>query len=150
VRLVVLLAVLTALGFAPAPFPRRETRQHRDDLEAMQGMWRMTRYDSSGRPIGHNYKVRIKGNRWTFIHLANGKENETASYVYNLDYKVAPRAFEWKSTEKSTSGWVGSYRLEGRKLTIIFGSGTLSTVQTRPTDFNGTPTYRMELEFIGR
>src|SRR5262245_45016099 len=98
----------------------------------MQGLWRMTSYDSGGSPIGHAYKVRIRGNRWTFISTS-GQERESATYTYNLDYKVSPRAFEW-TYGGGDSGWVGSYRLEaqGKKLTIIFGSGTLKQVQNRP------------------
>lgn len=154
-RLSVLLAALalTVLtGFAPAPFPKKERHVQRDDLETMQGMWRMTSYDANGRPIGHSYKVRIKGNNWTFISINGAQESESATYTYNLEYKVSPRAFEWTYGANSTSGWVGSYRLEasGKKLTIIFGSGTLKTLQNRPTDFNGTPTYKMTLEHLSR
>lgn len=150
VRILLVLALAAAVGFAPAPFPKKERRSSRDDLEAMQGLWRMTAYESGGSPVGHNYKVRIRNNRWTFISLDGNQERETASYIYTLEYRVSPRAFEWRSTRESNSGWVGSYRLDGRKLTIVFGTGTLKQVGTRPVDFNGKPSYRMVLEFIGR
>jgi uncharacterized protein (TIGR03067 family) len=153
-RYVLLTAALAALclAFAPAPFPKKDRYVQRDDLETMQGLWRMTSYDSNGRPIGHSYKVRIKGNNWTFISINGAQESDTATYTYNLDYKVSPRAFEWTYGPNSNSGWVGSYRLEngGKKLTVIFGSGTLKTLQNRPTDFNGTPTYKMTLEYLSR
>lgn len=149
-RMLILLLAVAAAGFAPAPFPKKERAQNRDDLEAMQGMWRMTAYQSGGSSISHNYKVRIKGNRWTFILLDGNRESESAKYVYNLETRVTPRAFEWKSSPEAVTGWVGSYRLERRKLTIIFQSGTLKQVGTRPTDFAGKPSWKMVLEFIGR
>jgi uncharacterized protein (TIGR03067 family) len=154
VRVYVLLAAVALIavtGFAPAPFPRKERAASRDDLETMQGLWRMTSYHSGGTPIAHTYKVRIKGNTWTFI-LTSGPEREAGSYTYNLDYKVSPRAFEWRYLSGGESGWVGSYRLEaqGKKLTIIFGSGTLKQVQNRPVDFDGRPSWKMTLEYVGR
>jgi uncharacterized protein (TIGR03067 family) len=129
----------------------------RDDLEVMQGLWRLTSYDTNGRPMGnHAYKVRIRGNRWTFISTSDVQERETASYEYNLDYKVEPRAFEWRSGglkgKGGGSGWVGSYRLEdrGKRMTIVFNGGTLDTVQSRPVDFGGAKSYKMTMEHIGR
>jgi len=150
------LAVTVLAGFAPAPLPRRERAAARDDLEVMQGLWRMTSYDSNGRPMGnHAYKVRIKGNHWTFISTSDVQERETASYEFNLEYKVEPRAFEWRyggRVKGGTGGWVGSYRLEdrGKRLTIVFNSGTLETVQARPVDFSGAQGYRITMEHVGR
>src|SRR6185436_15717899 len=113
-------------GFAPAPFPKKERYAALDDLAVMQGIWLMTSYDANNRPMGHEYKVRIKGNHWTFIATGNGQERESGSYVYNLDPTAHPRAFEW-TNDRGNSGWVGSYRLEnnGKRLTIVFNSGTL-------------------------
>jgi uncharacterized protein (TIGR03067 family) len=154
VRVYVLLAAVALIavtGFAPAPFPKKERSPTRDDLEVMQGTWRMTSYDSHGRPMGHAYKVRIRGNRWTFISTS-GQEHETMSYTYNLDYKVSPRAFEWRYGQGDNSGWVGSYRLEnnGKNLTIIFNTGTLKQAQTRPVDFSGATSYKMTMDHVGR
>lgn len=105
----------------------------------------MVSYEASGSPMGTHYKVRIQNNHWTFI-TTQGQERESASYYFQLATHVQPRAFEWTSGTNSTTGWVGSYKLESNKLTIIFGTGTLKTLETRPTDFDGRPTYRMALE----
>src|SRR5687767_2868555 len=127
-RLVCLIAVALALGFAPAPFPKRDRAAARDDLETMQGVWRMTAQESGGRATPHEFKARIAGGRWTFINTGGGRESDGPSYHFTLDQKVAPRALEWKSSANATSGWLGSYRIEGRKLTIIYNSGTLKEI----------------------
>src|SRR5262245_12414963 len=95
IRLCALLVGALAMGFAPAPFPKKERPSNRDDLDIMQGMWRMTRYEMSGSPTDHNYKIRIRNNRWTFFRIVNNREQESSTYTLTLDPKHAPRAFEW-------------------------------------------------------
>ena len=35
------------------------------------------------------------------------------------------------------AAYVGSYRIEGRKLTVVYTSGSIKDLHDRPTDFNG-------------
>jgi uncharacterized protein (TIGR03067 family) len=148
-RLLCATAILAAFGFAPAPFPKKE-KPSRDDLETLQGVWRMTRQESSGNASPHNYKARVRGNRWTFVILNQNQESDGPAYYFALDQRVAPRALEWKSTQEATGGWVGSYRIEGRTLTIVYNSGTLKDVTSRPTDFVGKAPHKMVFEYVGR
>jgi hypothetical protein len=63
------------------------------------------------------------------------------SYEMILKPELSPRGFQWKSSP--THGWLGSYRIEGDKLTLIFQ--TNATWTNRPTDFTGKPEYRFVL-----
>jgi uncharacterized protein (TIGR03067 family) len=148
-RLLCAAALLAAFGFAPAPFPKK-VKPTKDDLETFQGVWRMTRQESRGNPHPHEFKARIRGNRWTFVMLNGTSESDGPAYFFALDQKVSPRALEWKSTQDATTGWVGSYRIEGRKLTIVYDSGTLREVARRPTDFVGQAPHKMVFEYVGR
>jgi uncharacterized protein (TIGR03067 family) len=148
-RLLCATALLAAFGFAPAPFPKKD-KLIRDDLETLQGVWRMTQQESAGNASPHNYKARVRGNRWTFIMLNQNKESDGPAYFFAIDQRAAPRALEWKSTQEATSGWVGSYRIEGRKLTIVYDMGTLKDMTRRPTDFVGRAPHKMVFEYVGR
>src|SRR5262245_51829785 len=150
-RLLCLPAVVAVLGFAPAPFPKKEREVKRDDLEALQGIWRMTYQESRGRATSHDFKVRVKGDRWTFINVNQGGESEGSGYFLTLNQAVSPRALEWAHDKGGTNGWVASYRLEGKKLTVIYDSGTLKNdLARRPTDFHGRAPYKMVFEYLGR
>src|SRR5262245_40314925 len=138
-RLLLVLPALLLVGFAPAPFPRKERAAARDDREALQGMWKMTEQAYSGKPTPASGQARVKGDTWTFVN--SGRDGP--SYTLTLDQTVSPRALEWKS---GGSVWVASYKLEGRKLTIIYTSGSLRELQKRPTDFNGTFGNKMVYE----
>jgi len=149
---VVCVAVLlSVLGFAPAPLPRRERAANRDDLETMQGLWKMTGQWSSGTPIPHDYEVRVRGKRWTFINVGQGRKSEGSGYHLFLDQTASPRALMWSFDEAGTSGFIASYRLQGRTLTIVYTSGTLKNdLARRPTDFDGRSSQKMAFEFVGR
>jgi uncharacterized protein (TIGR03067 family) len=150
-RLLGVIAILAIVGFAPAPFPRKDRTTKKDDFATLQGMWRMTYQESGGTPSQHNYKVRVKGNRWSFISLGDrGEESPAAGYYLALDQNASPPAMEWGNDEKGTSGWIASYRLRGRELTVIYDSGTLKDRTRRPTNFEGRVPHKMIFEFIGR
>lgn len=149
IHLLCATVILFTFGFAPAPFPKRE-KPTRDDLETFQGIWRMTHQESSGNATPHNFKARVRGNRWTFIYLNQNVESNGPAYFFSLDQKVSPRALEWKGSQEATGGWVGSYRIEGRKLTIVYDSGTLKDLSRRPTDFVGRVPHKMVFEYVGR
>jgi len=151
-RLLCVTAVVAVLGFAPAPLPKRERTVNRDDMEVLQGVWRMTYQESGGTPTGHDYHVLIKGDHWAFISGVNTPINGNEhSYYLHLDQTVSPRAMEWANDKEGSSGWVASYKIEGKKLTVIYQSGTLKqNLNQRPTDFVGKAPFKMEFEFVRR
>src|SRR4051812_44394632 len=83
-RVLCTTAIFAAFGFAPAPFPKKE-KPTKDDLETFQGAWRMTRQESGGSVMPHNFKARIRGNRWTFINLNQNQESDGPAYFFALD-----------------------------------------------------------------
>lgn len=148
-RLLCVTALLAVLGFAPAPFPKKG-KPTTDDMVTFQGVWRMTLQESSGTGTAPNHKARIRGDRWTFISTSGNQESDGPAYHFAIDQKLSPRALEWKSTKEATTGWVGSYRIEGRKLTIVYDRGTLRESNSRPTDFVGRAPHKMVFEYVGR
>jgi uncharacterized protein (TIGR03067 family) len=148
-RLLCAAAVLAVFGFAPAPFPKKE-KPTKDDLETLQGVWRMTMQGYRGNASPHRFNARVRGNRWTFVNLDGNRETDGIAYFFALDQKSSPRVLEWKSTQEATSGFVGSYRFEGRTLTIVYDSGTLKDRQRLPRDFDGRESHKMVFEYVGR
>jgi uncharacterized protein (TIGR03067 family) len=145
-RPLLLLAVLACAGFAPAPFPKPERKKHTDDLAAMQGSWKLVRYESNGKPMTSNFRVRIDKNVWNFVNLNQGRETSTASYELRLAPKLSPRGFEWKSTGRVSSQYCGSYVLDRDKLMLVFNSGVLDGATPRPMDFKSNKGYLLILE----
>src|SRR5437660_160498 len=105
VRLIVGLVVLAGLpAFAPAPFPRPQRRAEPNviSLQALQGNWRATSFESTGQnnqrtkiPLWFQ-SVRIKSDRWSYV--VNGNEN--LSYRLVIDGNRRP-------------GWIDYYELQG-------------------------------------
>jgi uncharacterized protein (TIGR03067 family) len=145
-RLLCLTALLAA-GFAPAPLPRAERRACPGDLSELQGTWRVI--DSSEAHLTHVYSgARVEGKRWTFVAVKGGKKCE---YRLTLDRTVVPPALEWGDLWQDDFNFVGSYRLEGRTLTIIYERGRMLDMRdVRPTDFSDRDSYRMVLQWIGQ
>jgi uncharacterized protein (TIGR03067 family) len=150
-RLFCVAAVAAVLGFAPAPLPKKERLVKRDDMEVLQGVWKMTYQDSGGTPTDHNYRVLVKGNHWAFITGNQPIRGDEFSYWLTLDQTVTPRALEWAYDRNRTGGWVASYRIEGKKLTVIYVSGTLKNdLHRRPTNFSGPAPFKMVFEYVGK
>jgi len=127
-----LVVVVTATGFAPAPMPR--PKGFRDDLTAFQGQWAVTKYESNGRNIlgMRMLRVQIDKQRWQF-HTGVGAGTVTASYDIVLDPKTSPRSFDWRGAGMPASQFIGSYQLDGNKLTIVFTNAGAG--MARPTSF---------------
>jgi uncharacterized protein (TIGR03067 family) len=141
-RLLLVLATAALIGFAPAPFPKKKRAQTVDDLGALQGTWKVVVYEHNRTPMTSAYQVEIDKDQWKFVRPTNGVMTTTATYQLRLHPKAAPPAFDWKGLGATSLSLVGSYRLEGKRLTIIFGY----TGSPRPTDFTGGTGYRMILE----
>jgi uncharacterized protein (TIGR03067 family) len=126
-----LLAVLS-LAFAPAPPSRPDPSK--DDLKAMQGEWRITRYVSDGwsRPEKDFFPVKMSGTR------LSGVCNPPVEIALNA--RARPKRIDLKVSRTLTIE--GIYRLEGDEVTICWCPYRLDPVPhypPRPKDFNVNP-----------
>src|SRR5947209_14134406 len=97
-RLLVLLAVIAAVGFAPAPFPRPGKKRPPDDLVHLQGTWKLIRYEVQGKdwlPTSTTPWWKVQKDRIHTIQRANGAMgNVSATYTFRLDRTKDPRGFD--------------------------------------------------------
>ena len=146
-RASVLLAVASValLGFAPAPFQKPDRR--RADPNDLTGVWELVVSEVRGVPEGSdqtNYLCEITRDQLAFVQKTTRRR--TAVYAFRLFPDLAPAAFTWSTSNSVT--FVGSYRLQGNELTIVFCSG--SRLEVRPTDFGGKPVYRYRFRRLHR
>ena len=140
-----LLLAAFAVGFAPAPLPRPQRKTN--DLSSLQGRWRMTRQEVNGSPIPHDYEFVMKGSRWEYFRLGGDVKTPGPVYHIVLNRGVQPFLIEWKHNPQATTSWVGSYRVRGRTLEVLYTPG--SDASRRPTDFEGRAPHRMVFEYLG-
>jgi uncharacterized protein (TIGR03067 family) len=143
-RLFIFLVVVAVLGFAPAPFPRKE-RAQRDDMAAMTGTWELTVWESNGNndvASTQRYVIEISDNKYIFVTTPVTAGSSRTNYELILHRNLVPRGFEWKMGGRTS--YIGSYKLEGELLTMIFKSG--ANIGDRPIDFGG----RHEFRFVHR
>jgi uncharacterized protein (TIGR03067 family) len=136
-KLLLLVLAVLLLGFAPAPFPRPETRdQTRADLKKMQGDWIAVRdttwFAGNGGGITSGQaaqgRVSIVGN--TLIYSQAGKV--ASRWVIRLDTSKKPRAIDSRQTD-GPGLRLGVYKFEGDTLTICDDIDG----RHRPTSFAG-------------
>jgi len=131
-----LVVLVAATGFAPVPPP---LSRKRDDTKALQGLWKVVRYENTGRNIlaGRSLRVRIEKERWTFLIVDGKGERASASYDLTLDQKASPRAFDWDGAAATTGRFVGSYHFDSKTktFTIVFNPAARNKPLRRPTNF---------------
>jgi uncharacterized protein (TIGR03067 family) len=145
VRVVLITLTVALLGFAPAPFPKAERR--RADPNDLGGVWELVASEMRGvseGPDQTNYLAEITKEQLAFVHKTTRRR--TAVYVMRLYPDVAPPAFTWSMN--NSVAFVGSYRLRGDELTVIFDGG--SNLEQRPRDFEGKPTWRYKFRRLHR
>jgi uncharacterized protein (TIGR03067 family) len=142
-RCLLLLLSVAVVGFTPAPFPRPGKKKV-DDQQAIRGTWKVRLYESNGAPLPTNYQVKIEKGRWSFFNETPNGTTPSSSYEFHIDPGVKPAAFDWRFINNPRPSWHGSYRIDGRKLTIVFTTAGAA----RPTDFMARNGYKMELEKI--
>ncbi len=137
--LMVALAVLSQTAFAPAPFPKPERK---DDLKSLEGTWSVARYELAGaaRPTA-KMKVRIEGNKWTFLRVDAAGTTPTVTYTFTVDPKKNPRLIDLTHTTLKVAAGnnklMGIYRFEhkGRdQVQVVFHT---FGVDRRPDGFDG-------------
>lgn len=144
-RSLLLAAAVAVLGFAPAPLPKPE-RQRPLDPTDVAGAWEFVECESGGVHYPStitDFTSEMTKEQFTFVRK-DGKGR--TAYVMRLDPKVSPPSFTWSSMKNVA--WVGSYRLERDRMTMIFNSG--ASVTQRPTDFNGKAQWRYVLRRVRR
>jgi uncharacterized protein (TIGR03067 family) len=143
VRILPVAAAVALVGFAPAPLPRQQ-RPRRPDLT---GTWEfvLTQRDGArSREVETGYRVRVTREEFALVEARTGQTWST--FVMRLEPTAAPPGFSW--SRNGTVRYVGSYRLQGGQLTMIFNGG--ARLDQRPTDFEGKPEYRYVLRHVGR
>jgi uncharacterized protein (TIGR03067 family) len=149
-RLHALLPILgvALLGFAPAPFQKPDRR--RADPNDLTGVWELTVSEVRGVPEAdqNNYLCEITRDQLAFVNKTTRRR--TAVYSLRLFPDLAPAAFTWMTNNARNNAivFVGSYRLRGNELTLVFSSS--SRLEMRPTDFEGKPEYRYRFRRLHR
>jgi len=146
-RLIVALVVLIALtAFAPAPFPKPGKKTGPGGL---QGTWVVEKQQSgAGKEMpkrDYQMKVRIEGDKWTFLRVTNGQTTTGPGYTIVLD-KMNPTWLDLKAvTTAIGKGKVkakgasrvrvqGIYRVEDDTVKFVYTAGIGNSV--RPTSFS--------------
>jgi len=142
VRILLLAVSLGLLGFAPAPLPRKD--RARTDPNDVTGQWVFETCETNGidePQAAKEYRIEITREKLVFHHQRGKTE-----YDLRLYPDVSPRAFTW--SRGGSTFYVGSYRLTGGRLTMIFTGG--SRLEDRPTNFDGKPPWRYVYRRVGR
>jgi len=143
--LTLLVIAASALGFAPAPFPKPD-RQREDPLD-VNGTWEFVLWETSGTRSQSSeamYLIEMKRDKYDFVGKNGGGRTH---YQMTLDPGASPRAFTWSMSNQVT--YVGSYRLQKDEMTMIFASG--NNLASRPTDFSAKQVqYRFIMKRIRR
>jgi uncharacterized protein (TIGR03067 family) len=140
-RVLLIVASVMLLGFAPAPFPKRD--RQREDPTDVNGTWEFVLWESSGtrqQSTEGMYHIEMKRDEYAFVGKNGGGHT---FYNMKLDPGASPSAFTW--SRNNNVMFVGSYRLHKDEMTMIFASG--NDLARRPTDFTAK---RVEYRFVMR
>jgi uncharacterized protein (TIGR03067 family) len=124
------LALLAAVGFAPAPLPRQQ--RQREDPTDVNGTWEFVLWESGGaRSQGSEmmYNIEMTKEKYDFVGKNGGG---ISHYEMRLEPSWSPMAFSWSMNGRVM--YVGSYRLKKGEMTMVFTYG--NNLSQRPTDFD--------------
>ena len=90
------LVLFGLTAFAPAPFPKtlRERKFEGLSLEAMQGIWTVSKLQTThanGQPTDSGTylkEIQIDGHRWSFVYREG--RNNAVHYNIRIDHKIKP------------------------------------------------------------
>jgi uncharacterized protein (TIGR03067 family) len=111
----------------------------------VNGTWEIELWENRGSASdsGKQYTIEMTREKYDFVTVGGGGRTH---YEMRLDPTQRPWAFEWRMGGQVR--YVGSYRLEGERMTMIFVSG--NNLAQRPTDFAGKPEFRFIMRRIKR
>jgi uncharacterized protein (TIGR03067 family) len=146
-RLLLIVAGVAVLGFAPAPLPKNQ-RHPREDLTDVAGLWDVVVWEDFGNRDHHSEStLRVRMTKDKFAFVMKAREGEDAwGMEMRLEPSAHPPAFTWG--RRGLVRFVGSYRLHRDELTLILANG--SDLANRPTDFAGKHQLRFVLRRIRR
>jgi len=132
-----LVAGVAPLGFAPAPFPKPER-----SWDQLSGTWAFVRWEKGGtrsRGSEEAYRVEIRPGKFAIV---------AAEGSYREEYEMRAGSSSFEAT-RTSSILLGCYRRQGDELEIIFNCGG-GVAPPRALDFSGRPEYRFVLRRVGR
>jgi hypothetical protein len=130
-----IVASVALLGFAPAPFPRAP-RSNAAPIE-IGGIWGFDVYEHRkmrSPSLEQTYRAELAGGRFALVDKAGGI-SQLSVWEMRVNPATWPPSFTWTMGGRMTH--VGSYRLDGHEMTMVFATG--QDVSARPTDFGTSP-----------
>ena len=149
--LLLVASVVLVVGFAPAPFAKKE-RRGGEDLTDVKGKWELVSFEADGkRSLEAEQKYRVEMTAERFALVTNVGQRREEEFVMRLHPAAQPPAFTWavKGRGPAQEMFVGSYRLQKGEMTMVFREGT--KLADRPTDFTGgRATWRLVMRRVSR
>jgi uncharacterized protein (TIGR03067 family) len=143
-RILLIAALVTSLGFAPAPFPRSGKGRTPSDLERLQGTWEVieARFSGADIPSYVGARARVVGVRWSFF----SRGEQTSHYHWDVEAfpRASPRAMNFNGVDGSTPSQA-IYRFDGDTLTLNY-----AVQGERPTRFDRDRDFYLVLRRVGR
>jgi uncharacterized protein (TIGR03067 family) len=136
---------VTLMGFAPAPLPRND--RHREDASDVTGTWEFVLWEQNGRRnpnAERDLQLQLTREEFALVRVRGQRTRD--AFPMCLEPTASPPAFIF--TRDRSTAFVGSYRLRGKQMTMIFDVG--ARLDRRPTDFEGKTGYRFVLWRVSR
>ncbi len=133
-RTLLLIVMSAGLGFAPAPFLKPKPTYA--GLPDVGGVWRFDRYEHRKmrlRSLEESHGAELAGGRFSLVEARGG--GASSVWEMRLNPTTSPPSFTWTMGGRLTH--VGSYRLDGDKMTMVFV--TVDGVGARPSDLATSP-----------
>jgi uncharacterized protein (TIGR03067 family) len=119
-RLLLLLGLILVVGFAPAPFPKRQREEPKTTLQRMQGWWTIVSERWSGQPgRTSGLRVHISGDTLQYY----GGENKADGWTITVDDSIRPAGLDKTSlgsAKGSKPGYLGRVSVEGDILKVAW------------------------------
>ncbi len=147
-RLLLCLALLGVVAFAPAPFPRTGRRGSDVAIEQIQGTWTILKLEMTDGKGGltdqGNYlkEVRIDRDRWSFFY--RDSNNKPVIYRLGIDTSQAPAALDLTRPGAPKPYGTGIISRRGNSMRVLYSFG-----MKRPTSFDKQPSgyWQLTLQF---